>query len=425
MKKTISGIRGVPGADLNLKDIIGFCNGFSKLVEDRCILARDTRTSGDMISRMAAAALIQNGIDVLDLGISPTPVAFRESRQINAALCVTASHNPLHWNGLKFSLYGRGVNSRQMDAILHSPEARRGSIGSRIPAKSSYVEDIMDLVGYIDYAPKILVDVGGGAAAGIASHILKEMGCSVSVINQDPAESTRGPDPTSDSLDDLVARTKTAEIGFAFDLDGDRLVLVRDGKKLSPDTTLALGVSKAIDMGYSRYVLSIDTSVSIERMIKENGGSVIRSKVGEANVVDTMLMAGAEVGGEGSSGGFILPEFNMCRDGILAGCFIASTLRRPDLDQVISLVESYDRVRDAVPLATSMHDAALQRAAEWIKDECSDTVEIDGIKGIIDEDAWVLVRPSNTEDVIRISAESDKPGGARQIVRNVRAAMVE
>lgn len=424
MKKGISGIRGVVGSDLNLKDVMGFCDSFAALAGSECVLARDTRPSGRMVGDAAAASLMQNGIDVHDLGVSPTPVALRESRRIGAALCVTASHNPLEWNGLKFALWGRGVNARETDAIIRGRGRRGGGIGSYRAAGSSYADELAGLVGRVGGRPDVVVDVGGGAAAGIAPAILRGVGCRVRAINTAASGSSRGPDPTVGRLDDLAEGTRSADIGLALDLDGDRLVIVREGRKLSPDTTLALGVSWALGRGHSRFVLSQDTSAAVESIILEGGGSVTRSKVGEANVVEAMLKTGAQAGGEGSSGGFILPEFNLCRDGMLSGCIAASMLGGPELDAAVSLVESYHRIRDKVSIGTPRHGAALGRAAGWMERECSEVSYLDGVKGIAGDGDWILVRPSNTEDVVRVSAESGDPGRARRMADGVKEAML-
>ena len=130
----------------------------------------------------------------------------------------------------------------------------------------------------------------------------------------------------------------TKNIGFAYDLDSDRVVIVKDGKKKSPDITVALGVIKSMELGYKKFVLSIDSSVGIEKYIVKNGGKVWRSKVGEANVIKTMMEKEADAGGEGSSGGFILPEFNFCRDGLLASGLIATMLNQ-DFDQKLDFFE--------------------------------------------------------------------------------------
>jgi len=229
---------------------------------------------------------------------------------------------------------------------------------------------------------------------------------------------TRGPDPTSDNLSELVVASNKKDIGFAFDLDGDRLVVVRNGKKQTPDVTLGLGVAKSLELGYKEFVLSIDTSVSVEKFIKEKGGTVQRSKVGEANVIDLMLKNNAQAGGEGSSGGFILPEFNYCREGILTSGLIASMLGTSKFDETLNYMESYSQIRDKTPIDADFHDKVIEEVKSKFSKDYSETITLDGIKGIIDDDSWVLIRKSNTEDIIRVSAESNNEEKCKKIVKD-------
>ena len=153
--------------------------------------------------------------------------------------------------------------------------------------------------------------------------------------------------------------------------------------------------------------MSIDTSISIEKFIKEKGGTVQRSKVGEANVIDLMLKTNAQAGGEGSSGGFILPEFNYCREGILTSGLIASMLGNSEFDEILNYMESYTQIREKTKVDAEYHDKVIQEVSNQLSKEFSEVNPLDGVKGTIDEDSWVLVRKSNTEDTIRISAESN------------------
>jgi phosphomannomutase len=253
----------------------------------------------------------------------------------------------------------------------------------------------------------------------VAPQLLRKLGCKVSVINGTPGKSTRGPDPTNDKLSGLVQASKKVEIGFAFDLDGDRLVIVKDGKKKSPDVTLGLGIAGALEKGYKKFVLSIDTSIAIEKFILENGGKVNRSKVGEANVVEMMLKTKSQAGGEGSSAGFILPEFNMCRDGILTSGLIASMVGTKQIDETIKFMEGFHQVRTKVSVDSRLHRKTLDILLKKMKKQSSDIITIDGIKSIIDENSWVLVRQSNTEHIIRVSAESNDLNKAKTIEKQI------
>lgn len=419
MKKTISGIRGIFGDDFNLKDALYFCNNFSSLIESKkCVIGKDTRPSGMMIKETASAALMKNGVNVYNLETVPTPVVFRESRKYGAGIVITSSHNPLEWNGIKFIIKGRGINEKELPKIIENQEGLMSKIGVEEQITSSYLQDAKELIGQIENQPEIVVDIGGGAAKEFAPNLLRQLGCKVKVINEDLNNCSRGPDPTADNLSDLVAATSEKGIGFAFDLDGDRLVVVRKGEKQTPDVTLGLGVAKALELGYKKFVFSIDTSVSVEKFIKEKGGSVQRSKVGEANVIDLMLKTNAQAGGEGSSGGFILPEFNFCREGILTSGLISSMIGNSKFNEILDFMESYKQLREKIKVDSVFHDRVIDEVSRKLTKEYSEVITQDGIKGIIDEDSWVLIRKSNTEDIIRVSAESNNLDKCKKIVKN-------
>ena len=421
MKKSISGIRGIFGNDLSLKDVLKFSNNFSALVKSKkCVVGNDTRPSAEMVRETSIAALMQNGIDVFNLKLAPTPVIFREARKYGAGIVLTSSHNPLEWNGMKFIIDGRGINHEELETVLTEQDISKEKIGEETEIKSQYVDEAIELIGGVDKSPKVVVDIGGGAAKDVVPDLLQKLGCNVQTINQNVTNSSRGPDPTVDNLSELVSQSQSKEIGFAFDLDGDRLVVVKDGKKQSPDVTLGLGAAKALELGYKKFVLSIDTSVSVEKFIKNRGGQVHRTKVGEANVIETILKTDSQAGGEGSSGGFILPEFNYCRDGILTSGLIATMLGDNEFSEVLSFMESYHQLREKTSIDSKMHDKTLEKVSEKVKDQYSEIITLDGIKAIVDEDSWVLIRKSNTEDIIRISSESNDLEKCKMIQNNTK-----
>lgn len=408
MKKTVSGIRGVFGKDFDLKDVLRYCGNFSSLVKSgKCVVGMDTRQSGRMVLETAKAALMRNGIDVFDLGMVPTPVVFREARRYGAGIIATSSHNPADWNGLKFVVDGRGINEGELPLILEGQDVPKSDIGSEQGAATTYLKEAVELIGTANDGPGVVVDLGGGAARDFAPDLLQVLGCRVETINDSLQGCRRSSDPTSDSLEELSAASSGKDMGFAFDLDGDRLVVVRNGRKQAPDVTLGLGVAKSIELGCREFVLSVDSSIAIEKFVKEKGCSVQRSKVGEANVIDMMLKTGAQAGGEGSSGGFVLPEFNYCRDGILTSGLIASMLDGPGFDEVLNFMEGYHQIRKKIAVDSRHHNRVIEKTLEKMSGEFSEISTVDGVKGIVDENSWVLIRKSNTEDVIRVSGESD------------------
>ena len=418
MKITISGIRGVFGDDLTPNDVIKYCNNFTALVKSKkCVIGHDTRPSSNIMMNNVVASLMQCGIDVYNLGMVPTPVVFRESRKYGAGVMITSSHNPIEWNGLKFIIDGRGLNEDELSVIKNNQTTNKSLIGNEKFIESEYITDVVNLVGLVKENPVTVVDIGGGAAKNVAPEILKKIGCKIKILNK--TQSNRGPDPTTDSLSDLILECNENQIGFAYDLDGDRVVIVKNGKKLSPDATLGLGIAKAIELGYKKFVLSIDTSVAIEKYIKQHSCSVERSKVGEANVVDLILKTNSDAGGEGSSAGFILPKFNFCRDGILTSALASSMLQSKEFTDIIELINQYHQLREKIKIESEYHDKTMNQLEQNIQNEFNEISTIDGIKAIIDDNSWVLVRKSNTEDIIRISCESDDLEKAQQIQHNM------
>jgi len=426
LKISVSGIRGVVGKDLMLRDILKFSKNFSVLINSKkCVIATDTRPTGQMIAETVKAGLMQSGVDVYDLGIAPTPVAFRESRKYGAGIIVTSSHNPIEWNGLKMIIDGKGVNEKQLDTVMSEQNPPKSKIGEEYEIESAYVDDASKIIGKISDIPKVVVDIGGGAAKGFPSQLLEKVGCDVVTINSELEKSSRGPDPTVDTLEDLVTNTKNRDIGFAFDLDGDRLVIVINGEKKDPDVTLGMGVVKALELGYKNFVLSQDTSISVEKYIKQNGGTVFRSKVGEANVTEKMIETKSQVGGEGSSGGFILSDFNYCRDGILTSGLIASIIKKDEFADALNFMEKYHIIRDKVEYDSEHHDDILKVLHGKMKEKFGSVETLDGIKAIVDENSWALVRKSNTENSIRVSAESNSLEKVRNIHQEIKDLVKE
>ncbi|MDC0041465.1 phosphomannomutase [Candidatus Nitrosopelagicus sp.] len=405
MKISISGVRGVYGKDFFPEDVIRFCDGFSKLIKTRkCVIGMDTRKTGEMIGNLVSATMLERGIDVYKLGITPTPVVFRKAKEIGAGIIITSSHNPLEWNGLKFIIDGRGITEEELEIVKNERNLDRTKIGKEIIIESNYITDAIDIIGRLKKTQHVTIDIGGGSAVKIAPKLLREIGCEVEIINDRLDNCSRGPDPTSDKLTELISKTKN--IGFAYDLDSDRVILVMNGEKKSSDITLGLGVVKAIKLGIKKFVLSIDSSLAVEKYIIKHGGEVWRSKVGEANVIQMMIKNNAEAGGEGSSGGFILKEFNMCRDGLLTSGLIASMVEDESIQKNLEFFESFSQIRNKVSVESSLHDKLIMKIAKKLETEYK-IDQLDGIKININDNTWSLIRKSNTEDIIRVSTESN------------------
>jgi phosphomannomutase len=414
VKISVSGVRGIYGGDLTLHNISKFTRLFaSSLIkpEGGCVLASDTRPSSRLISQFVAANLMEQGIHVYNLGVAPTPVVFRESRKYAAGVVITASHNPLQWNGIKFIINGRGVFEDEVNFIFNEKSVLKpAKFGKYFDISSDYVDQVAHLTSkkQVKSKARVGLDPGGGAACGYCNELFKQLGHTFYSVNDISGLSSRNPDPTIDGLSELriLVSSNNLDFGFAFDLDGDRLVVINSqGEKLSADSTLLLCVANAISMGMRKFVSSIDTSISIEKYIHQNGCSLYYSKVGEANVVKKMLDTDADAGGEGSSAGFIMPKFNMCRDGFLASSIISSSEKKL-IDECLNFSSQYLQLRSVVFVDSSLHIKVINKLRDVLKAEASEILIVDGVKAILDDDSWILVRPSNTEDAIRISVES-------------------
>jgi phosphomannomutase len=422
VKISISGIRGIYGQDLNLHNLVNFSRLFtcfitnnSAITEKRCLIARDTRPSSDIIHRTVSAGIMEQGIDVIDLGIAPTPFAFRESTRYGNAIIVTASHNPLEWNGLKFVINGRGIFEDELESMQQRDIFSITEFGKLFHINSGYVPDMLELMrnnGYLDddrnNTNTIGIDPGGGAISSFIPQLYNSLNQKFLTINDIAGISSRSPDPTTDDLFVLrrLVLSKRLDLGFAFDMDGDRLVVVdKKGNKLSTDLTLLLCIASTLNHGAKRFVVSIDTSNAIEHIVSQHGGTLRHSKVGEANVVKQLIEMNADAGGEGSSAGFIMPKFNMCRDGILASAIISS-LNEDLYDECIQIASSYSTIRSKVPIESSFQESVIEKFEEKFKEKSYQIIKMDGIKALIDDKSWVLIRSSNTEHAVRISVES-------------------
>ena len=414
MKISVSGIRGVYGKDLTINEIYRLGRLFGSGLLDlggKCVLGRDTRPSSHIVARVVESALMAQGIDVYNIDIAPTPVVFREARRYHAGCVITASHNPLDWNGLKFVINGRGLYENELDTMLDRVVQQQSTnFGRSVRGFSSYIEELLELAQSMQSVEEIKIglDPGGGAACHYSNILFRRLGCRVASINDTVGIHSRKPDPTVDDLRELRAlvRCNSLDLGLALDLDGDRLVVIdKTGKKLTSDVTLLFCVANAMRIGIRKFVISVDTSLSVKEFIVSHNGIAYYSKVGEANVVKEMSELGAEAGGEGSSAGFIMSKFNMCRDGLLAGVLISS-LDRESMADCLRLSSKYIQIRSKLAADSKLHKDLIERLYDVFVPISSEASEIDGIKLVIDENSWVLIRPSNTEHAVRISVES-------------------
>lgn len=421
MIASVSGIRGVFNEDISLEDIVRFASNFAGMVgSGEVLIARDTRSTGPAIARAVASAVMARGVNVADYGVVSTPALFRESLvRRRPGIMITASHNEPEFNGLKFVVDGAGATGEMVEASTKESKSPRKGFGAGALTKrpkSSYNDDLVKKFGEGSCkGVKVALNLGGGAAIFHAVPILQKLGCEVLPINGSPGIFNRKVDPMSDELLALRGLVKSAkcDVGFGFDCDGDRLCVVDgNGAKRSGDFMLTLALARMLpESGNKKVVVSVDTTVAVDEVVAEHDGQVFRSRVGEANVVGMMQEKGAYLGGEGSSGGLIDGTFNNCRDSMLAALQIVGGLRE-DGRKFYSSVKSYHQERGVVLIPRRKSAKVVRALAQSSKG--ADT--IDGVKIWVSRKSWVLVRPSNTEDVVRVSAEAESRSGAEKLV---------
>lgn len=417
---SISGIRGVFNRDLSLTELARYIDGFVAVKPSaEFLVGRDTRKSGEVIGRMASAALSAGGARVVDFGVLSTPALFRESRVRGLpAVMITASHNEPEWNGIKFISGGRGISQPELDQILAAREKREasrmsGSVSSLQTA--SYNREIVEMAGKGSAGEvSVALDLNGGAAVRHAPAILEGLGCRVRVLGGNQGIFSRVIDPTGDDLNLLrdSVREGGLDVGFAFDCDGDRLVLVdNDGEKRTGDFMLALAVKKLLpERENRRVVVSVDTTRAIDDIVSQLGGTVYRARVGEANVVSRMIEEKCTLGGEGSSGGLIDGSYNYCRDSMIAAMVIVRAIKKSG-HRVFREIPSYSQVRLKVSFERRKALAAIKR----LQREHPEADLLDGMRIETSARSWVLIRVSGTEDAVRVSAESRSAKEAQEL----------
>ena len=266
---------------------------------------------------------------------------------------------------------------------------------------------------------RVAVDCVNGAASIATPQFLSSLGCEVVALNTDPDQPfPHNPEPLPENIQDLceLVRSSGADIGFAQDADADRLAIVDEhGEPLGEDCSVALAVRHVLSKNPGPVVVNVSTSRMVDDVAAARGCDVIRSRVGEVHVVERMLDTGSQVGGEGN-GGVIVPQFNPCRDSFVGMAIIleALALEGGTISLMRSKIPVYAMVREKLPCPARDIAGALRRVAYEFR--TADIDRTDGLK-IVWPDRWIQARGSNTEPVIRITAEAPTEADARTLVR--------
>lgn len=460
----VSGCRGIVGASLTHDVAARYAGAFAGWLRDsrqiprpRVVLARDGRAGCQMIHAAALAGLTSGGCDVIDLGVAMTPTAgvMTDATSADAGMILTASHNPQQWNGLKCLVRASGAAPGASDAsapdaptadsivarFTHNqpvldavPWDRIGSITPNDSGVSTHVERVIDALDEIGLAGpardrhfRAVVDSVNGSGAPGALAMLERLGCSE--INQLHGEPSgifpHTPEPTRENLTGLAAAmtTQSAAAGFAQDPDADRLAIIdADGRYIGEEYTLVIGaiavLSSMGDRARGRVVcVNLSTSRMIDDVAARYGARVIRTAVGEANVVAAMKQHDAIIGGEGN-GGIIWPRVSYVRDSLSAMALTLGLLAREDkpLAQIVADMPAYAIEKRKVDLPSK--DAAKPAVEKVAKAYASASVDRqDGVRiDWLDKRAWLHVRASNTEPIMRLIAEAPTADESRRIL---------
>lgn len=426
-----SGIRGRLGEKINLELAlkVGLAVG-TVAGEGKIVVGHDPRTSSPMLSLAVKAGILQCGKDVLDLGMVPTPVVGYATQYLGAqaGVMITASHNPSPYNGIKLwnpnGMAYQQEQERVIERIIHHESFKRVSwdlIGKSKDINnfiSIYVENLLDLVK-IKPGLKVVVDCGSGAASYLSPLIIRKSGCEVLTLNSQPDGffPGRDPEPSQKNIGELmrVVKATGADLGLAHDGDADRMVAVDDkGRMADFDKLLALVSAQR----GGTVVTTVDASAAIDHSLKEVQGKVDRTKVGDVHVATRISQLKANFGGE-PSGTWIHPEFCMCPDGILSGLRVIELVQENGpLSQLLDELPTYPTRRVTVNCQDEDKKSIMQEMEKKLPQLFSDIKDvnpIDGVRLTLNDDSWVLVRPSGTESFIRITLEGKNEKRAREI----------
>ncbi|MEP6507043.1 MAG: phosphoglucosamine mutase [Gemmatimonadales bacterium] len=442
---SVSGVRGRIGAALTPEVMAKFASGFGAWAKARAgggkvkiVVGRDSRVSGPMLQPVVMSALQSVGCDVIDVGMAPTPTIQLAVEHHHAAggLAITASHNPIEWNALKFigasGLFLDATEASDMRAVVDGDIPRAtwdqlGAIETDTGAVERHIAQILalpfiDVDGIRRKGFHVALDCVRGAGGAFMPSLLKQLGCRVSAINlETDGVFPRSPEPIAANLGELEALVKSsgADVGFAVDPDVDRLALVSDeGKAIGEDYTLALAAKVVLRTREGPIVTNLSTSRILDDIANEQNRKVIRAPVGEVNVATRMRSENAPVGGEGN-GGVILTEMHLGRDAPVGAALILQLLLEESrsLSAIVASYPRYSIVKDKLDRPSVPLDDVYASLRKTFADAEVDTQ--DGLR-LTWPDRWVHVRPSGTEPIVRVIAEAPTIDGANELVARCR-----
>ncbi len=446
---SISGIRGIVGETLTPAIAVQYAGAFGEYCRRRSgskptiVVGWDGRVTGAMLTNLVCSTLVATGADVRLLGVSPTPTVqlATEKEFASGGISITASHNPIEWNGLKFiaptGMFLDESENRDFWKLAQepSPYARWNGLGAIAQDGTWIQRHVEQVLGLPFLDPdvvrrrrlRVVLDCVNAAGGVIVPVLLERLGCTVIPMNCDVSGIFQHtPEPVPENLADLARRVRQegADLGIAVDPDVDRLVLItEEGLPYGEEYTIASAVKFVLEKLPSRpgkrqtVVVNLSTTRAVDDIARAAGAEVIRTPVGEINVAKKMKELGAVVGGEGS-GGVILPAVHLGRDAIVGIGLILQLLAEHGgtLSALKASLPPYAIAKGKIPVGGAAPEAVLRRIAEQEAGAARITTE-DGVK-LDYADYWVHLRKSNTEPIVRIIAESETMDRAQEVVRD-------
>jgi len=427
-----SGIRGPVGDAVTADLALSIGRAVATDGAETVVIGRDARESGGFLRDAVAAGCRECGADVIDLGVAATPTVARSIARLDAdaGIVVTASHNPPEDNGLKlWTPSGQAFDTDRRDRIAGIVEDESYTFAAwdesgmhrsddrATAAHTAAVVEAVETDAPIDNL-SVVVDVGNGVGS-VTAAALGELGVDVTTLNAQPDGSFPGrpSEPTAETLTTLCRQVEhgDADLGIAHDGDADRMVAVDEtGAFVPKDVLLALFARRAVARAGGGVVAApVDTSRCVNDAIDSLGGRVTRTKVGDVFVAEVATREKVVFGGE-PSGAWIWPDETLCPDGSLAAAKLtACVAAEGSLAEQVGSVATYPIQRRSIEVDDKT--AVMERVAAKLSDAYDDVTTIDGVR-VSTADGWVLVRPSGTQPLIRITAEAETETAADDLL---------
>lgn len=440
---SVSGVRGRVGDALTPEIIASYAAAFGAWAlkqspNQPIVVGRDSRVSGPMFHRVAIGALQSVGARIIDIGLTTTPTCQLAVEDHHAAggIMLSASHNPIEWNALKFigssGMFLEAAEGTAMRALVEKGIPRvtwdkLGVVESDSGAANRHLDRILK-IPFLDVKAirkrrfHVAVDMVRGAGSVIVPQLLEQLGCTVTAIHSEPdGRFPRAPEPVAENLGELeqLVRDSKADIGLAVDPDVDRLALVSElGKAIGEDYTLALAAMLVLRHQTGAVVTNLSTSLVVEDAVTRGGATLTRAPVGEINVAVRMRELKAVIGGEGN-GGVILSDVHLGRDAPVGIALILQLLAETGktLSALVTELPRYSIVKDKLDRPKASLNSVYSALKKAFPDADADPQ--DGLR-LSWKDRWLHVRPSGTEPIVRVIAEAPTEKDARALVQRAR-----